>query len=224
MSVSPLARQNAVTFALLEWFEPFLIETSGKLIEFVLNACGTEHERVIPIGIGSGSTVVLVVEQIAALLSNRSTILSQLGIHFVFIPTSQQSAELIDSNRLNRSDLNRFPTLAVAFDGADEIDSRLSCIKGGGGCLFQEKVVASCSLIFIIVGEVKKKSKCLGTFWKSVPVGNIITFCLNLINISIYHLQCYFLQFLTIFFIFAKIEMGFWGFLFLSLFLIILLM
>jgi ribose 5-phosphate isomerase A len=46
---------------------------------------------------------------------------------------------------------NRYPVLDVAIDGADEVDANLQCIKGGGACLFQEKLVASAAKKFIIV-------------------------------------------------------------------------
>ena len=43
--------------------------------------------------------------------------------------------------------------LDVAIDGADEVDEQLTCIKGGGGCLTQEKIVASCAKDFIVIAD-----------------------------------------------------------------------
>lgn len=61
--------------------------------------------------------------------------------------------------------------LDVAIDGADEVDSDLICIKGGGGCLTQEKIVASCAKEFIVIADSSKESKILGENWrKGVPV------------------------------------------------------
>ena len=52
-----------------------------------------------------------------------------------------QARQLIVENNLILSDLERTPELDVAIDGADEVDCELTLIKGGGGCLLQEKVV-----------------------------------------------------------------------------------
>ena len=51
----------------------------------------------------------------------------------------------------------------VAFDGADEIDTSLNCIKGGGACHLQEKLVASNAKLFYLVADHRKDSKVLGT-------------------------------------------------------------
>ena len=45
--------------------------------------------------------------------------------------------------------------LDLALDGADEVDAQLSCIKGGGGCLSQEKVVASCAKKFAVIADYR---------------------------------------------------------------------
>jgi ribose 5-phosphate isomerase A len=57
------------------------------------------------------------------------------------------------------------------LDGADEIDEGLNLIKGGGGCLVQEKIIASNSKKLIIIADFRKKSKKLGQNWKKgVPI------------------------------------------------------
>lgn len=58
------------------------------------------------------------------------------------------------------------PQLDIAFDGADEVDSQLNLIKGGGGCLTQEKIVASAAKKLIIVADFNKKANTLGERWK----------------------------------------------------------
>jgi ribose 5-phosphate isomerase A len=56
-------------------------------------------------------------------------------------------------------------------DGADEVDPFLNCIKGGGACLFQEKLVGQCARKFVIVADSSKKSSQLGTKWtQGVPI------------------------------------------------------
>ena len=58
----------------------------------------------------------------------------------------------------------------VAFDGADEVDSELNCIKGGGACLYQEKLVATHARKFICVADHRKLQKRLLTQWKTIPI------------------------------------------------------
>jgi ribose 5-phosphate isomerase A len=128
------------------------------------------------IGIGSGSTVVYVVEAIAA--KGRD-----VTDNMYFIPTGDQSKQLIIEAGLPLGSIDSLPqvevghqtkmdgvsalqvatglqdlglkgkrqSLDVAFDGADEIDENLNCIKGGGACLFQEKLVATAAKKFICV-------------------------------------------------------------------------
>lgn len=109
------------------------------------------------IGIGSGSTVVYVVDAIAA-----------KGPDFhkdmLFFPTGSQSKALIRNAGLTLCNLPDRPVgpdgspviLDVAFDGADEVDAELNCIKGGGGCLLQEKGVAMRSRKFIVVAGTRQ--------------------------------------------------------------------
>ncbi|RXM29637.1 Ribose-5-phosphate isomerase [Acipenser ruthenus] len=82
-----------------------------------------------------------------------------------------QARQLILEHGLTLSDLDRHPELDVAIDGADEVDSELNLIKGGGGCLTQEKIVAGCAKRFIVIADYRKDSKALGEQWKKgVPI------------------------------------------------------
>ncbi|XP_010708959.1 ribose-5-phosphate isomerase [Meleagris gallopavo] len=64
-----------------------------------------------------------------------------------------------------------FLQLDVAIDGADEVDSDLNLIKGGGGCLTQEKIVAGYAKCFIVIADYRKKSESLGEQWKKgIPI------------------------------------------------------
>lgn len=127
------------------------------------------------IGIGSGSTVVYVVEAIA---ERGRDITSKM----IFVPTGDQSKQMIIEAGLPLGSIDSLPPVAsgetkmsgeaalkvatgkqdlglmgkrqaldVAFDGADEVDEELNCIKGGGACLFQEKLVATSAKKFIVV-------------------------------------------------------------------------
>ncbi|MFX1443648.1 MAG: ribose 5-phosphate isomerase A [Promethearchaeota archaeon] len=116
------------------------------------------------LGVGSGSTVVYAVKRIAE-------INKQNDLNLKCIPTSFQSYQLIVENRLNLVSLNQYPEIDLDIDGADEIDKNLNLIKGGGGCLVQEKIIASNSKELIIIADYRKNSKKLGENWKNgVPI------------------------------------------------------
>lgn len=82
------------------------------------------------IGIGSGSTIVYAVNRLAERVKTEN-------LNVVCIPTSFQAKQLILNNGLKLGELETYPQLDVALDGADECDINLNCIKGGGGCLLQ---------------------------------------------------------------------------------------
>ena len=116
------------------------------------------------VGIGSGSTVVFAVERIAE--RNRKE-----ALNVTCIPTSFQARQLIHDNELTLGSLETTPELDVAIDGADEVDDDINLIKGGGGCLMQEKIIASCAKKLFIIADTRKNSKKLGTTWKKgVPI------------------------------------------------------
>lgn len=71
---------------------------------------------------------------------------------------------ILDYN-LPLTQLNRHSIVDVCIDGSDECDSKLNCIKGGGGCQLQEKLVASNSKLFVIIADYRKNSDLLGTQW-----------------------------------------------------------
>lgn len=124
------------------------------------------------VGIGSGSTVVYAVERIAERVKKEN-------LKLVCIPTSFQSTQLIVEHGLILGDLSRYPEIDVDIDGADEVDSRLNLIKGGGGCQTQEKIVASASKKLVIIADYRKDSNILGEQWKKgiplevIPLGYV---------------------------------------------------
>ncbi|KAL0118903.1 hypothetical protein PUN28_009496 [Cardiocondyla obscurior] len=116
------------------------------------------------IGIGSGSTVVYAVERLAERVKEE-------GLSVVCIPTSFQARQLILDNHLTLGDLEIHPQLDCAIDGADEVDNNLNLIKGGGACLLQEKIVASCAKRLIIIADYTKISQRLGEHYKKgIPI------------------------------------------------------
>ncbi|KAI0203989.1 ribose 5-phosphate isomerase [Astrocystis sublimbata] len=130
------------------------------------------------VGIGSGTTIAYVVEAIAALGRDATA-------HMKFIPTGAGSTKLIRDAGLTVLQVPELLSesevgfagrgaskqhLDIYFDGADEVDAELNCIKGGGACLFQEKVVSRLSKKFICVADSRKKAHRLLEKWAYVPV------------------------------------------------------
>lgn len=116
------------------------------------------------VGIGSGSTVVYAVQRLGELNKEKS-------LNLKCIPSSFQAYQLIIENGLDLVSLEQYPVIDVDFDGADEVDEELNLIKGGGGCLVQEKILASNSKKLIIVVDFRKNSGKLGKNWKKgVPI------------------------------------------------------
>ncbi|KNG84955.1 ribose 5-phosphate isomerase A [Aspergillus nomiae NRRL 13137] len=117
------------------------------------------------VGIGSGSTIVYVVEAIKE--SGVDT--SQTK----YVPTGYLSKQLIVSNGLTAVEFDSLPegtVLDIAFDGADEVDDDLNLIKGGGACLFQEKIVALQAKEFVCVADSRKLQSRLLSNWKYIPI------------------------------------------------------
>ncbi|EOA86941.1 ribose-5-phosphate isomerase rki1 [Exserohilum turcicum] len=116
------------------------------------------------VGIGSGTTIVYVVEAI----KERST-----NPNILFVPTGFQSRQLVINAGLTAISFDSLPDhvmLDVAFDGADEVDADLNCIKGGGACLFQEKLVAERAKQFVCVADYRKRQDRLLTNWPTIPI------------------------------------------------------
>lgn len=116
------------------------------------------------VGIGSGTTIVYVVEAIKELSTNPN---------ILFVPTGYQSRQLVLNAGLTPVSFDSLPDsvmLDVAFDGADEVDAELNCIKGGGACLFQEKLVAERAKKFVCVADYRKRQDRLLTNWPTIPI------------------------------------------------------
>ncbi|CAH0473905.1 unnamed protein product [Peronospora belbahrii] len=117
------------------------------------------------VGIGSGSTVVYAAEHLGELVQEQKI------TNITCIPTSFQAKQLIAQHKLMLTSLDENPVIDVTIDGADEVDLHLNCIKGGGGCQLQEKIVAFAAKKFIVIADYRKESKKLGEQWvQGVPV------------------------------------------------------
>lgn len=115
------------------------------------------------VGLGTGTTSMLFIRRLAELL--RQGQLSDI----VGIPTS--TAVGLEARRLGipLSTLEEHPVLDVTIDGADEVAPNLNLIKGGGGALLREKIVAQATLQLVIIVDESKLAPALGTNWR-VPI------------------------------------------------------
>lgn len=91
-------------------------------------------ENNMVLGIGSGSTIVYAVDRVKERVEKEK-------LNIVCIPTSFQARQLIINNGLKLGELEINPQLDCTIDGADEVDSKMVLIKGGGGCLLQVQMI-----------------------------------------------------------------------------------
>lgn len=108
------------------------------------------------VGLGTGSTVRYAIEGIAKRMKDE-------GLRVIGTPTSLQTETLAKSLGIPMRDIDEFEKLDIAIDGADEIDPNLDLIKGMGGALYREKVVARIAKRFVIVADGSKLVEKLGT-------------------------------------------------------------
>ncbi|MCY1021060.1 ribose-5-phosphate isomerase RpiA [Pyxidicoccus sp. MSG2] len=111
------------------------------------------------VGLGTGSTAVFAVHRLAELRA-QGQLLDVLGV-----PTSRETEALARTLGVPLTTLEEHPELDVTVDGADEVAPDLSLIKGGGGALLREKIVAQASRRVVIVVDAAKLSPTLGTRW-----------------------------------------------------------
>jgi ribose 5-phosphate isomerase A len=108
------------------------------------------------LGIGTGSTA----EEFARLLAEKVA----AGLSVIGVPTSERTAKLCLELGVPLSTLDDMPQLDLTIDGADEIGPELALIKGGGGALLREKIVARASQRMIVVADESKWVPVLGRF------------------------------------------------------------
>ncbi len=92
------------------------------------------------------------------------------GLNVVCVPTSEATAEQARGLNIPLSTLDETPHLDVTVDGADEFDSQLRLIKGGGGALLREKIVASASDEMVVIADGSKRVDMLGAFALPIEV------------------------------------------------------
>ena len=116
----------------------------------------THVESGMRLGIGTGSTA----EEFVRLLAEKVS----TGMTITGVPTSERTAALCRELGVPLATLDEMPELDLTIDGADEVDPRLSLIKGGGGALLREKIVAAASTRMIVIADQSKLVETLGRF------------------------------------------------------------
>jgi ribose 5-phosphate isomerase A len=126
-------------------------------------AAATEVESGMVLGLGTGTTAALALRAVAARILRE-------GLRVVGIPTSERTAALAGELGIPLGDLARHRAVDLTIDGADEVErGTLDLIKGLGGALLREKIVAAASRRLVIVVDEGKLSDRLGTL-APVPV------------------------------------------------------
>ncbi|GLV64386.1 ribose-5-phosphate isomerase A [Bacillus mycoides] len=108
------------------------------------------------VGLGTGSTVYWTIQKLGKRV--------QEGLSIQAVPTSKETEVLAKQLAIPLISLNETDILDLTIDGADEINNDLQLIKGGGGALLREKIVATSSEKLIIIADESKIVSHLGTF------------------------------------------------------------
>lgn len=114
------------------------------------------------VGLGTGSTAVHAIRRLGQRVAG--------GLAITAVPTSNASAKLAREVGIPLTDFSRLTSLDLTLDGADELDSALNLIKGGGGALYREKIVAAASRRLVIFADHTKRVARLGRFALPVEV------------------------------------------------------
>jgi len=114
------------------------------------------------VGLGTGSTAYFAVVALGERV--------KAGLKIIGIPTSVHTADLARAVGIPLTTLDEHPEIDITIDGADEVDPKLNLIKGGGGALTREKVIATASKKMVVVADSGKVVAVLGKFPLPVEV------------------------------------------------------
>ena len=132
--------------------------------KFVAAKKATDYvEDGMRVGLGTGSTAAWLVRCLGEMVRDE-------GLRIKGVPTSTRTAQLAKEVGIEVISLDEARWLDVTIDGADEFDTELNLIKGGGGALLQEKIVATASDQMVVIADVGKEVETLGTFPLPVEV------------------------------------------------------
>ena len=150
--MEPLAEESSVSDQLVTKYKR---QAAERAVEFV--------ESGMVVGLGHGSTAAFAGLRIAALLQGEEL------TNIVAVPCSSEVASMAQGLGIPLTTLEAHPSIDITIDGADEVDPDMNLIKGGGGALLREKIVARASRREIIVVDGSKLSRRLGTLF-ALPV------------------------------------------------------
>ncbi len=119
-------------------------------------AAVAEIEDGMRLGLGTGSTAEIMLRGLAERVKG--------GLSVVGVPTSERTAVLARDLGIPLSTLEATPELDLAIDGTDEVDVACNLIKGGGGALLREKIIAACAARFLVIADASKRVRFLGEF------------------------------------------------------------
>ncbi|SMY09522.1 ribose-5-phosphate isomerase RpiA [Flavimaricola marinus] len=126
--------------------------------KFVAAKRATQYvETGMRVGLGTGSTAAWLVRCLGEMVRDE-------GLRIKGVPTSSRTAALARDVGIEVISLDEAKWLDVTIDGADEYDSNLNLIKGGGGALLQEKIVATASDQMVVIADISKQVETLGAF------------------------------------------------------------
>lgn len=126
--------------------------------KFVAAKQATQYvESGMKVGLGTGSTAAWLVKCLGEMVRDN-------GLKIKGVPTSTRTAELARDVGIEVISLDEAKWLDLTIDGADEFDGNLNLIKGGGGALLQEKIVATASDQMIVIADAAKQVETLGNF------------------------------------------------------------
>jgi len=108
------------------------------------------------LGIGTGSTADEFIRLLAVMVKS--------GLNIIGVPTSIKTMDLCNELGVPLATLDEVPELDLVIDGADEVDGDMNLIKGGGGALLREKIVANASSSMVVIADESKLVKTLGAF------------------------------------------------------------
>jgi len=114
------------------------------------------------LGLGTGSTAAHFVDLLGKKVAD--------GMEVVGVPTSEATKTQAEALGIPLATLDDIPFLDLTVDGADELDDRLRLIKGGGGALLREKIVATSSDRMLVISDFSKRVETLGSFPLPVEV------------------------------------------------------
>ena len=109
------------------------------------------------VGLGTGSTAAWLVRCLGEMVRDE-------GLRIKGVPTSTRTAELAREVGIEVISLDSAKWLDLTIDGADEFDGNMNLIKGGGGALLQEKIVATASDQMVVIADIGKEVETLGAF------------------------------------------------------------